>query len=282
MMNAITLGLVAAVCWGFHDIAIRYLSRTVPLLGALLMVLLAGLTFQSLILVSNGDFRVPQGPALWLSIGSGAAFLVASLGLYFAFERGPVRLVSPIIGAYPIASIAFAAMTGATVTPGQIAAVLLIVGGVGLVATLADTSDTPVPAKGPTIVLSVISAIGFATTFKLGQMASALDGEMQSTFAARITAIALLLTLVLVRKSPISVGRRAIVPLIVMGLLDGVALLAVLSAGSLANPQFAAVASSMFGLFTIVLAWALLKERMTAPQWGGCVIAFLAIGYLAL
>ncbi|HKK84657.1 MAG TPA: DMT family transporter [Roseovarius sp.] len=281
-MNAIALGLMAAVCWGLHDIAIRYLSRTVPLIGALLVVLITGLAFQTFVLASSDDLRLPQGPALWLSIGSGAAFLMASLGLYFAFERGPVRLVSPIIGAYPIASLAFAAATGTAISGSQIAAVLLIVAGVGLVASLADTGGDPVPPKGPTIVLSLISALGFATTFKLGQMAAALDGELQSTFVARITAIGLLVMIIIIRKTPIRVGRRAIIPLIVMGLLDGVALLSVLSAGSLADPQFAAVASSMFGLFTIVLAWALLKERMTAPQWGGCVIAFLAIGYLAL
>lgn len=281
-MNAIALGLLAAVCWGLHDIAIRYLSRTVPLLGALLVVLITGLVFQSFVLASDGDLRLPKGPALWLSVGSGAAFLVASLGLYFAFARGPVRLVSPIIGAYPIASIAFAAATGTAISGGQIAAVLLIVAGVGLVACLSDTSGDPVPPKGPTIALSLISAIGFATTFKLGQMAAALEGELQSTFVARITAIALLVLIVIARQIQVRVDPRAILPLIVMGLLDGVALLSVLSAGSLANPQFAAVASSMFGLFTIVLAWALLKERMTAPQWGGCVIAFLAIGYLAL
>lgn len=281
-MNAIALGLLAAVCWGLHDIAIRYLSRTVPLLGALLVVLITGLVFQSFVLASDGDLRLPKGPALWLSVGSGAAFLVASLGLYFAFARGPVRLVSPIIGAYPIASIAFAAATGTAISGGQIAAVLLIVAGVGLVACLSDTSGDPVPPKGPTIALSLISAIGFATTFKLGQMAAALEGELQSTFVARITAIALLVLIVIARQIQVRVDPRAILPLIVMGLLDGVALLSVLSAGSLANPQFAAVASSMFGLFTIVLAWALLKERMTAPQWGGCMIAFLAIGYLAL
>jgi EamA domain-containing membrane protein RarD len=37
----------------------------------------------------------------------------------------------------------------------------------------------------------------------------------------------------------------------------------------------------MFGMFTIVLAAVFLKERMTMPQWGGCMAAFLAIGYLA-
>ncbi|WP_121633256.1 DMT family transporter [Tropicibacter alexandrii] len=281
-MGTIGLGLLAALCWGLHDITIRYLSRTVPLMGALFFVLAAGLVFQMLVLGATDVMRLPQGDALWLSIGSGAAFLVASLGLYYAFERGPVRLVSPIIGAYPIVSLGLAALTGAVITPGQIAAVLFIIAGVGVVAALADTSGDPVPAKGPTIVLSLLSALGFALTFKLGQTAAELDGELHATMMARITALGLLAALIVIRKAPIAVGRRAILPLLIMGALDGVALLAVLTAGRLEHPQFAAVGSSMFGLFTIILAWALLKERMTAPQWGGCVVAFLGIGYLAL
>lgn len=281
-MSTIGLGLVAALCWGLHDIAIRYLSRTVPLMGALFIVLLAGLLFQLGILATTEGVRLPRGDALWLSIGSGVAFLMASLGLYHAFERGPVRLVSPIIGAYPILSLGLAAVTGAVITPDQIVAVLCIVAGVGVVAALADTSGDTVPAKGPTILMSLISALGFALTFKLGQMAAALDGELHATMMARVTALGLLAVLVVIRSAPLAVGRSAILPLLVMGALDGVALLAVLTAGRMEHPQFAAVASSMFGLFTIVLAWALLKERMTAPQWGGCILAFVAIGYLAL
>ncbi|MEI4233707.1 DMT family transporter [Roseovarius sp. D22-M7] len=281
-MNAIALGLVAAVCWGLHDISIRYLSRTVPLLGALVLVLATGLVFHTLVLASNDALRLPRGDAFWLSIGSGAAFLVASLGLYFAFQRGPVRLVSPIIGAYPIASLGFAALSGAVITPDQVAAVLLIVAGVGVVASLADTSGDPTPPKGPTILLSLASALGFAVTFKLGQMAAALDGELHATLLARMTALGLLLTFLLVRSAPLALGRGAVVPLILMGALDGIALLAVLSAGRVAHPEFASVASSMFGMFTIVLAAVFLKERMTMPQWGGCVTAFCAIGYLAM
>ncbi len=281
-MSAIGLGLAAALCWGLHDIAIRYLSRTVPLKGALFFVLLSGLVFQLVVLGATEDLRFPQSEALWLSIASGVAFLVASLGLYYAFERGPVRLVSPIIGAYPIVSLGLAALTGTVITSGQIIAVVLIIAGVGVVAALADTSGDPVPAKGPTIILSVISALGFALTFKLGQTAAELDSELHATMMTRITALGLLIGLLVIRRESPAVGRSAILPLIIMGALDGIALLAVLSAGRLENPQFASVSSSMFGLFTILLAWVLLKERMTAPQWGGVVVAFLGIGYLAL
>lgn len=280
-MSALGLGLIAALCWGLHDITIRYLSRTVPLMGALAVVLATGLAFQASVLAATEGARLPQGPALWLSIGSGLAFLVASLGLYFAFERGPVRLVAPIIGAYPILSLLFAFLAGAPIGADQVLAVLVIVGAVGVVAGLSDDSGDPAPPKGPTIALSGIAAIGFAATFKLGQLAATLDGELNVTLLARITALVLLLALIVIRRQTLRVGAAAMLPLVVMGLLDGVALLAVISAGVLDHPQLAAVTSSMFGLITIVLAWAFLRESMSRPQWAGCLAAFLAIGYLA-
>lgn len=280
-MSALGLGLIAALCWGLHDITIRYLSRTVPLMGALAVVLATGLAFQATVLAASEGARLPQGPALWLSIGSGLAFLVASLGLYFAFERGPVRLVAPIIGAYPILSLLFAFLAGSPIGADQVLAVLVIVGAVGVVAGLSGDSDDPAPPKGPTIALSLIAAIGFAATFKLGQLAATLEGELNATLLARVTALVLLLALIVIRRQTLRVGAAALLPLVVMGLLDGVALLAVISAGVLDHPQLAAVASSMFGLITIVLAWAFLRESMSRPQWAGCLAAFLAIGYLA-
>ena len=70
--------------------------------------------------------------------------------------------------------------------------------------------------------------------------------------------------------------------LVVMGILDALAIGLVLTAGSLPRPEFASVTSSIFGMITIILAWAFLKERMMPLQWAGAVIVFSGIGYLAL
>jgi len=281
-MSALALGLIAALCWGIHDITIRYLSRSVPLLAALLTVLLVGAVFQlGAILILGESIRVPM-QALWLAIGAGISFLVASLGLYFAFERGPVRLVAPLIASYPILSVSFAVLLGAQITFAQIVAVLAIVVGVGIVAALSDGSDDDTPPIWPTIGLSLIAAAGFASTFKLGQLAALAGPELPTTMVARLTALVLLIIVILLRGARSWPGRRALFPLFVMGTLDGVALMAVISAAPLPNPEYAAVASSTFGLLTILLAWLFLREKMSLSQWGGCILAFSGIAYLAL
>ncbi len=45
-MSALSLGLLAALCWGFHDLAVRYISQSVSVIAALMAVLVAGALLQ--------------------------------------------------------------------------------------------------------------------------------------------------------------------------------------------------------------------------------------------
>lgn len=68
-MNTLILGLIAAFCWGLHDIAIRYLSKSVSLLGALFIVLLTGLAFQGGVILVNDAAFLPKGPRALVCTG---------------------------------------------------------------------------------------------------------------------------------------------------------------------------------------------------------------------
>jgi drug/metabolite transporter (DMT)-like permease len=281
-MSALTLGLIAAVMWGFHDVCVRFVSQKTPLMASLLTVLVIGTVFHLGVMGVQQSALVPKASVLGISTLSGVFFLAASLGLYGAFQRGPVKLVSPIIASYPILSIAWAAWNGVSISAPQLGAVVLIILGVSLVAALSDDSDGDVPPMGKTIAYSILASVGFAGTFALGQMASAQAGELPVTLVTRLVAIALLLIGILALRLPVWPGRAALPVLSLMGVADGIALLMINSAGHLPDAQYAAVASSMFGLLTIVFAWIFLKERLSTVQWLGCLIAFAGIGYLAL
>ncbi|WP_028954737.1 DMT family transporter [Sulfitobacter sp. 20_GPM-1509m] len=281
-MTALTLGIVAAFAWGFHDICIRWLSQSVPLLASLLAVLVTGLVFHSGFMVWHGDLAPLNGPALIYALASGLTFLLASLGLYGAFQRGPVRLVAPVIASYPVLSVAWAALRGAEVSTLQWLAVLAVVAGVSAVAALADEDRSDVPPKGRTILYAAASAVGFATTFALGQLAVETSDELSVSFVTRSVAIVVLIAIIAVARVPFWAGLRALPVLALMGLADAIALACMMAAGLMPDAQYAAVAASCFGLLTIVLAWAILRERMTAMQWLGCVVTFAGIGYLAM
>jgi len=281
IMGALTLGLIAAFAWGLHDILVRRVSQNTPLMASLLAVLIAGTLFQAVIMTATGAFTAVSGEAAGYAALSGVMFLIASLGLYGAFQRGPVRLVAPIIASYPILSVGWAAFSGTSVSVLEWLAVLAIIAGVSIVAALSDDSDGDVPPKGRTILYAAIAAIGFAGTFAMGQLAAGMSHDLPVVMITRIVAIVLLLGVIAAKSLPYWPGKKALPVLALMGVMDGIALICVLSAGGLPDAQYAAVASSVFGLLTILMAWAFLKERMTPPQWGGCLLTFAAIGYLA-
>lgn len=281
-MSALALGLIAALCWGFHDICVRFLSQKTAISACIFTVILTGLLFHTGLTVATGTLQPMTALAVYFSMGAGVFFVIATFGLYYAFQRGPVRVVAPLIASYPILSVAWAALQGSNVSALQWLAVIAIVAGVSLVAALSDTSDTKTPPLGATIGFAVLAAMGFAGTFALGQAAAALSHDMPSTLVTRLLAFALVVGIVFAFKQPIWPGKHALPWLIAMGIADGIALMCVLSAGALQDAKYASVSSSLFGLLTIVLAWMFLKERMTAPQWAGCAVAFAGVGYLAL
>ena len=281
-MSALALGCVAALCWAFHDLCVRFLSQRTPISACLFTVLVVGLVLHAGLVLATETSPALPAAAMLPAVLAGVCFVVATIGLYISFQRGPVRLVAPLIASYPVFSIAWAVLNGADVTLWQWLAVLAIVAGVGWVAALSDSADDEVPPIGPTIGFALLAALGFACTFAFGQMAADLSHEIAATLLTRIVAVIVAAVALLLTRQPFWPGRAALGWLIAMGAADFLALWSVMAAGPLPDAEFAAVTASMFGLLTILLAWIFLRERMTAAQWLGCAVAFAGVGYLAL
>lgn len=282
ILNAVMMGFVAALAWGIHDFAVRLAGRAQPLMVVLLSVLFFGMLFQLLLIAFTGGMAPVSGDAVRLSLLAGLWFLVASVCLYVAFKRGPVKLVAPIIGSYPIISLLLASLNGTPSSLSQWAAVVAILAGITLVAVSSDAADTGGYRIMPTIAVAGLAAVSFALTFAFGQSAAALADERLTIAITRLVALGLLLAVLLVKKQKILPEIKSLPLLAFMGMMDTVALFCVLSAGGLDDAHFAAAVSSIFGLITVLLSWLFLRERLSLVQWGGVVVTFCGIGYLAL
>ena len=278
MPLSLLLGLAAALAWGIHDVSVRRVTLGGALLAPLFWVLVAG-TLLVLAALPVAGARVPQGPDLAAALGAGAAFGLCGCALYRAFSIGPVRLVAPVIGAYPILSVLWAAAQGTPVTAGQWLAVLVVAAGVGLVAGGAEERDG---AGLRALPWAAAAGAGYAASFALGQEASHGAADLGALAATRLAACAVVGALALSLRLSLRPPTGTWALIVLMGACDALALGAVMAAGPLPRPEFASVAASMFGLVTIVLAWLLLGERMRARQWAGVAAAFGAIGWLSL
>ncbi len=280
-MLSLTLGMIAACAWGVHDFCIRFVSQRGGILPAIATVMVGGALFLLPISGAFGNWSAMTLQSFGLSVISGAVYLVGGISLYKAFGIGPVRVVAPIVGSYPILSIGWAALMGQPVLWDQWLAVGCVIMGVAIVGMLSDHSESD-GSQRAAIGWSLVGAGGFAMAFAVGHLATQVGSELPVILVTRLTAATGAIIL-LALSSGAKIPERSAWPLLaLMSLLDALALGIVIAAGNLHRPEFAAVAASTFGIITIILAWLFLKERMTGGQWFGVAVCFLGIGYLVL
>lgn len=276
-MLALGLGLLAALGWGMHDLLVRRIAPGAQVLPQVAIVMSVAALVLSPIGISRAS-TVPLVP-LVLSLLSGCVYFGASLAVYSAFARAPARLVAPVIGSYPLPALGFALAQGHRVSGAEWLAAGLIVAGVAVVATQGEAEDKrPNPAALP---LAFAACLGLATSFALGQEAAARIDPLLAVSLARAGGAALALTVLALRPR----GTRAALArwpiLLGMGCLDGMALTAVIASGALPLARYAAVASSLFGVVTILLAWGLMGEKVRPAQGAGIVLIFAGLARLA-
>jgi len=82
--------------------------------------------------IYNGGWQDMNARAYPYCLISGAFYVVDSLGLHQSFRTGPERLVPPIVGAYPVLSVGWAALNGQVGRLDQWLAVLAVVLGMAI------------------------------------------------------------------------------------------------------------------------------------------------------
>ncbi|MES2914139.1 MAG: DMT family transporter [Pseudomonadota bacterium] len=283
-MLALGFGLTAALLWAVHDLLARKLSQGAALLPLLILVLGAGTLGLVPVAMVQGGWERMTGPAWGVAALSGLAFAVAIGGLYRAFSLAPVRVVSPVVGAYPLVTLLIAVAQGRPVPPGDWLAVLAIVIGIAIVAVAARDDAPEGYAASPGVALgwAGLSALGFAATFALAQAAARIGSDLPVMLAGRVVALLAIGGLLLHHPGPRLPPRGQMGILVAMGLLDALALGLVTAAGGLAHAEYASVASSLFGVLTVLLAAWFLKEHVRPVQWLGIACVFGGIATLGI
>lgn len=280
-MPSLLLGLLAALIWGIHDFVVRQVTPRAATAPLLLLVLLSGCLFLTPVSLLDGGWQSLTPSALGLAVLSGLGFAAATAGLYRAIAIGPVRLVAPIAGAYPMLSAGIGAAQGHLIGALSWQGVAAIVAGIALVARQeAVGRNTPARTRAA-IGWSALAAIGFALTFGLAHLAAREGGVAPVTLLARVAALAVVVVWLSANRTALTPALRLWRPLALMGVLDGAAIALVIAAAGQARPEYAAVTASLFGMVTIVLAARFLAEPVRPVQWLVVVVVFIGIGTLA-
>ncbi len=283
-MTAGLYGLMAALGWGGADFIARFTGRAVGHQQALLGMLSVGAIAMSLIIFLLDLPFVFVISAWWLLALTGVGTMVATLLLYWALARGPVTIVAPIVGSFPIFNIILAVFMGSRPETIQWLAMFAVFVGVWMVACASTHFESHPDYNRQhlrrTIIIALVSALGFGITVAAAQAASPIYGELQTICIARWISL-LCIALVFLVKQQIPVITLSCWPLIALqGLMDTGAYAALAWSTQAENAELAVVTASGFSIVTVLLARYFLKENMSWPQWIGVI--FIVAGVVVL
>lgn len=278
-MESLFLGLTAALVWGLHDFSVRRVSSVADAAALYLLVLGFGVLWILPFGLATPGWADLTADLVGFTALAGLIYAFGVYALYRAFAIGPVRLVAPICGAYPLLSVGLAMVQGQEITALVWLAALAVVAGVGLVAR-GEGAGGAGPSRA-----AILWAIGAATGFftSLGMLHSAAEqaADLPVALIARVAGFAGILALVLMQRVPVRPALPVWPTLAMMAALDLGGMFAVTAAGSFARPEFASVTSSCFGLVTVLLAWRFLAEPVRPVQWAGIATVFAGVAVLS-
>ena len=280
-MLAIALAFSSSLCFGVCDFLAGMQARRIPLLWLMIISQLLAFVILIAILALSGT-SAPPVVKLLPAAAAGIGGMIALAAFFRALAIGTMSIVAPISSTGAAVPVLVGIASGNRPAVLQVGGIIAALVGIMLAAREAgdETSARPAAARA-SIWLALIAACGFGG-YLVGIRASAQSGVLWTLGAARLTSL-LALALAIRRPPalPAAQRRRALPALCAIGLLDlgGNLLYAVATRhGQLA---IIGVVASLYPLATVVLARAVLRERVQRVQELGIVAAILGVVLLA-
>ena len=278
-MNAAAalLALASAVTWGTADFSGGFVSRRVPTIPVTVISQAAGFAalLVTVALVGGGIDRRSFEIGILSGLGGGAGLAA----FYKALSLGTMSIVSPITACGAIVPFAISIATGERPSGIAIAGAVLALGGAVLAS--AEERKAEAPNRGRAVLLAVVAAVALGLfTYFLG-LGSREGSALSTLTGARVGSLSLLLLLAAGRRESLLVGRRWILPIVGIGLLDTAAnaLFALASRHGLLS--LVSVLGSLYPVMTIALAYVILHERLSRIQLAGVAAALAGVAAMS-
>jgi drug/metabolite transporter (DMT)-like permease len=290
MLGSVILGLLSAVSWGVADFLARQTSREIGAYRSLFFMQAFGFGLLSTYwLATGGSGRaVVTGTGWGWGLFAGVLSAVASLALYRAFEMGVLAVVAPISASYPALTALLAMESGERVGPGRWTGIVLILVGVALAVSAAGSGASLGPEERRkarvAVGMAVAAAVGFGVMFWLlgFRVVPALGGLMSVWMVRLVGVVALGVAAWPARESLRLPAKGTCWVLVAMGILDTGAYLSNNFGMELKHVSVVTVLASLYAAVTVLLAAAVLREKLTMKQWLGVALIFAGIVALAM
>lgn len=246
-------------------------TATAHTLGVVILAIVALIfPFESVV---RGDLLA--GATAGVSGGVGVA------ALYAALARGRMSVVAPLTAALSGSLPAvYDVLTGGVVTWLDAAGLALALGAIIMV-SISSHPDDPHGMPPSAVALSVLAGTGFAGSFIAFSFSAEASG-MWALVAARVVSATGLAIVASLRHHRVFVRSEVQRVTVATGLLDSAANVTMLSAIRTGQLAIASMLGSLYPVVTVLLAFGILKERVTGLQRVGIATALVAVVLTAL
>jgi drug/metabolite transporter (DMT)-like permease len=266
-VTAVVLALAAAALWGTGDFFGGLATRRLNVLIVLFWSQLVGLTGVVVWIVASNATR--PGSDLAFAAAAGIAGAVGLGCLYRGMAIGAMGIVAPISATSPVVPLVFSVAKGDSPAALQWAGIALALAGIVLVSREPGSLGGGVAAG---VGLALVAALGFGL-FVVGLGEAAQESVPWAVGAARLSSVSIvLLALAWTRTAP-RVPRRLIPLVIAVGVFDTGANALIAAATTKGSIGIVAVLSALYPIMTILLARAVLHERLGPTRTAGGLVA---------
>lgn len=271
----IFFGLLSAIVWGGGDFVGGLASRRV---GAWRAVFYAEIIGLALLLAALGFYReeLISTSGLLLGAAAGAIGSLGLLALYRAMQVGKMSIAAPVSALLAaLLPVVVGALTVGLPPLTQVAGVGLALLSIWLVSQTGADSKLRLERLSD-LRLPLLAGIGFGTYFILIH-GVAQEATLWPMIASRAGGTLVLVAVLLLRQESANIPRAGWPLVALSGTLDVGGNLFYVLAAQAGRMDIAAVLSSLYPGMTALLAWFVLKERISGGQRLGILAALAAI-----
>lgn len=276
---AIALAFAAACSWGLADFLAGLASRRLPASVVLLLVEGGGLVVILAVAVLSGTPFFAHATDLWSAIGGGLSGVLGLGCFYRALAIGTMSVVAPISSTGVALPVVVGIATGNRPSAVTAAGLVAIVAGVVLASREEHDSAQAAADGRRALGLALLSAVGFGGFFALTDAPS--DASVAWTLVAARAAALPFVAAVILRSGAALPSRRFGVGIAGIGCIDLLATALIAIANTKGDLSVVSVVGGMYPVMTVLLAAAVLHERVRAPQALGIALALGGVAAVA-
>jgi drug/metabolite transporter (DMT)-like permease len=275
----IVLALAASACWGVADFFGGLQSRRLSALTVVLGVETAGLLIVGVAVLADGN-SVPGGADAAWAMAAGLAGVLGLTAFYRALAVGTMSIVAPISSTGVALPLLVGLARGDRLSAAQAAGLACAV--VGVLLAGRDEGDDPAGAAAArhAVLLALAAALGFGTYF-VGSAEAGDGGVLWTLLLARAAAVPVLALLAAASRVPLVPAGGDALRLLGIGALDLSATGLYTAATTEDQLAVVGVLGALYPVATVLLARAVLGERMSSVQGAGVAAALAGVGLIA-